>query len=200
VRGRHRGGALLALALAFAVAAGCGDEERWPLEPSHDLSGAQKFRKFPLFFAGRRVGDLPLTSTQPNKDNPYRHPRPVTFAYGFCEPPPGDEGGCGLPLSIQNFHASSEHLARYDGMIRPRRLICIRGVRAGVFEHEGNFDKLLLTTGRTTVVIFAPDAETALRVAGTLRSVGKRAPAELLPAPSPRIDHRTGAPCPRPER
>ena len=186
------------LALLLVPASSCGAAERDPAEPSQDLTQAAAFSEFRLFFAGRRHGDLPLTVTQPNDDNPYIRGRPVMFGYGFCTPPDPSEGGCALPLQIQNFPARRESLGRYNGIVRPARTLCLRGVRAGIFEQGEQFDKLLLTTGRTTVVIFAQGLEQALSVVRRLRSVrGGIRRGELLPQPTKRLSAQTGAACAR---
>jgi hypothetical protein len=77
------------------VASGCAAAAAGP-----SLGEAEKFRAFPVYFAGEEVGGLPLESVS---SEDWREPRARTwtFIYGTCELPEG-EGGCSTPLQIQS--------------------------------------------------------------------------------------------------
>ena len=192
-------GAVLRLVLLAATlaAAGCGEGELVPEQANGDVRAAAAFEEFRLFYTGPRQGDLPLTFPGLDENDDYQPGRPIGFEYGFCEEPPG-EGGCPAPLQIQNFAAARENLARYTDR-PPARTLCLRGVRAGIFLGDSQFDMLVLTTGRTTgKVISGGDEQTALRAVDALRSVDGKVDARGdLPAPAARLRDRTGAPCRR---
>ena len=189
-------------ALAVAISVGlvaCGQSEQAPEDPSQDLEAARRFDDFRLYFAGLRQADLDLTFPGIDRHNPYRRGRPVSFQYGSCTLPEGDEGGCAAPLAVMNFPARAENLGRYaGGMVTPARTLCLRGVRAGVFEAGGRFDKLLLTAGATTVAVRAESYDRARDVVAVLRSLDGAIPGRgLLPAPAREVRDRTGRPCAR---
>ena len=50
-----------------------------------------------FYFAGSRFAGLPLTDVEVDKQGR------AFFAYGTCVIPAGQEGGCAVPVQIQNF-------------------------------------------------------------------------------------------------
>lgn len=98
-------------------------------------------------------------------------------AYGQCETPT-DGAGCMPPIQVQTWSACERNYALYeqmpgpDGEAIPHERTTIRGVDAARFD-EGR--RIELYGRDVTVVVFAPDAATALQVAKSLRgSAGGR--------------------------
>jgi len=172
---------ILALVVLHQVTSG---EGRWPTEPRHDLH--PRFHRFRLFHAGPRVAGLPLTDdARDDIASQYYPGRPVTFGYGFCSPGDGDEPRCQLPLDVMNYPSCEQNVAKYVGAaLIPSRYLHLRGVRVAVFGGARTFDKLLLTTGTTTIIVYAGDLATAIRVVRALRSTDGRVPVRArLPRP-----------------
>jgi hypothetical protein len=185
-------------ALAALAFAGCAEAQAVPERPSQDLTDARAFDEFRLFFAGLGQGDSRLTFPGIDANNPYYAGRPVVFGYGFCNPSGSEHNSCSLPIQIANYPAHAENLGRYRGMVRPVATTCMRGVRVGVFGRGEAFDKLLLSTGWTTVAVRAPTLRAARSLLARLRSVdGRVRPTGLLPRPAARLKDRAGRPCPR---
>jgi hypothetical protein len=163
---------LVAVGLTIAVA-GCGDDDQ-------DALGARAhFRAFTAYYVGDSFEGHGLRPEE-HGDDPAGQPRSVDFLYGDCTPP-ADEGGCALPLDIQN-----ERACGLTGRRQGRgaaRLLKIRGARAAVF---GENDSLEVYTGDATVRIHADgDIGAMRRAAEALRSVdGRVGPGDPLPAPA----------------
>ena len=157
------------------LAAGCGDDDQ------DALGSRAKFREFTVYYAGDSFGGHRL---RPEEDGAgaQRRPKSVDFVYGDCRPPAGD-GGCALPLDIQNEHACGR-TGRRQGRGASHRLR-IRGTQAAVF---GEGDWLEVYTGDATVRINADgDLRAMRRAAEALRSVdGRVGPGDPLPAAAPR--------------
>jgi hypothetical protein len=177
---------VLGVLFVSALLAGCGHGQRFPESPRHDVH--PRFHRFRLFHAGPRFGGLPMTDDARDEIGDQYYPgRPVIFGYGFCSPPRGDENGCQLPLDISNYPACEQNLAKYTNAgLRPSRYVRVRGVRAAVFGGSRSFDKLLVTTGTTTIIVFAADAGTAIDAVRRLRSSdGRVSVHQRLPRPLP---------------
>jgi hypothetical protein len=72
-----------------------------------------------------------------------------TFAYGDCDPPPG-EGGCGVPAQIQTASSCTRNPIGLDRL--PYEVFLLRGGGlAAVYEPTG----IDVGTGRETVTVFA---------------------------------------------
>jgi hypothetical protein len=167
-------GLLVATALT-ALAAGCGNDEPKP------LGAHAKSRDFTVYYAGDSFAGNRLRPQEDGNDAE-RRPRSVDFLYGDCEPPEG-EGGCALPLEIENEHACGR-TGRRQGRGAERHLR-IRGAPAAVF---GENDLLEVYTGDATVRIHADgDLLVMRRAADALRSVdGRVGPHDRLPPPDRR--------------
>jgi hypothetical protein len=166
---------LLVAAGLTILAAGCSDDNQ-------DALGARaKVRDFSVYYAGDSFAGQRLRPEGDGGDAE-RRPRSVDFLYGDCQPP-GDEGGCALPLDIQNEHACGR-TGRRQGRGAEQRLR-IRGTQAAVF---GENDWLEVYTGDATVRIHADGGlATMRRAAQALRSVdGRVGPGDPLPAAAPR--------------
>src|SRR4051812_41818925 len=177
---------LLGAVIAAVLVVGCSGSDRWPTSPRHDLH--PRFHRFRVFHAGPRVAGLPMTDdARDDIGDQYFPGRPVSFGYGFCSPGDGDEAGCQLPLDISNYPACEQNLTKYTRAgLRPSRYVRVRGIRAAVFGGSRSFDKLLITTGTTTIVIFAADVATAIDVVSELRSSdGRVSIHQRLPRPLP---------------
>ena len=124
----------------------------------------------------------------------YDRGRPVGFIYGYCKLPHDPEGGCASPVEILNFPQCAENVAKYDSVVQPAGFLTMRGRRVAVFKaRPDQFEKLLVTTGTTSIDIYANDLETAKRVLLALRSAdGAIKPGVRLPPPrlAPRLCRR----------
>jgi hypothetical protein len=157
---------------------------------------AKEFGAFPIYYAGERVDRLPLTGI--SKADHGRFGIAWNFSYGSCQLPGGlfAEGGCSLPLSVQNWSTCVRWANVFTrsrnphGLFRPRkakaaqdrRLFDFRGAKAAL--GEGGSD-LEIFTGRTTVVIWAHRRNVADSTAQQLRDVRQRRPSAPLPPPIP---------------
>lgn len=151
------------LALSVTLAACGGDNGVDPAE-------AQAKSKFRLYYLGDSFHGLPLTDVTSGPGGaPGR--RTWSFIYGDCDPGGGD-GGCAVPLEVQNWGVCERHPALYPG--QTPKPFSFRGAKAG---HINGFS---IYTGRTTVVIFGRLAEQAAK---SLRVVGSREVSQRLPAP-----------------
>jgi len=90
--------------LAGAVAgllagAGCDGAQRSGVDPhlAQSLSAARTFSGFPLYWAGHKLGKLPLTGVARASEH---FGEDFTFLYGTCVGS-GDEGSCAPPMEIQ---------------------------------------------------------------------------------------------------
>lgn len=148
-----------------ALLGGCGSQAEETASPPPSLREAKRFDRFPVYFAGREIAGLPLTAVSEASHG--RFGTEVTFAYGHCDQPDGlfEEGGCSLPLSIQNWSTC----VRWGKQLHdPLRAIDLRGAKA---THGGGGSQLEVFTGSTTVVIWAHERSVAESAARELRDV-----------------------------
>lgn len=134
-----------------------------------DPTDAQAAAKFRLYYLGDSFHGLPLTDVT---RGPGR--RTWSFIYGSCDPGSGspDEGGCAVPLEVQNWSICDRYRALYPG--HTPKPFSFRGAKAG---HINGFT---IYTGRTTLVIFGRLNQQAAR---SLRAVGSSEVSQRLPAP-----------------
>ena len=154
------------------------------------LKRLASYRRYTLYYPGRRIGGLPLTGVASRMQPPSPHETPVrrlpppisptfSFIYGSCEPPPGTDGGCGTPLSVNNFESCAVNPKTY-GLSPDALTERIRGVPV-LRDERGR--SLTIFTGETTIKI-SGDSDVAARVAATLRSTdGTIGPRGKLPPP-----------------
>jgi hypothetical protein len=154
------------------------------------LERLRSYRRYRLYYPGRRVGRLPLRGVGSRLQPPAyeqrtrRRPPPISpaffFTYGSCKPPPGSEGGCAAPLSVQNFEICAVNPNSYG--LRPGQLSRrIRGVP--VLRKDRGLE---LFTGHTTISISADSWDIAARAIESLRSFdGRIRPKAKLPPPAP---------------
>jgi len=165
--------------LCGLVLCGCGAEDGPGLER---FSGVKRFDAFRVYYAGKEVAGLPLEDIEGAEGGYYVPSTGWSFYYGDCDPPSGlfAEGGCELPLQIQNYSICR----RWAGLLhRKHRIVGFRGAKtAGSGNGIGN--PVEIFTGRTTVVIFATHGSVARSAARQLRNVRQAQPA-LLPPPVP---------------
>ena len=168
---------LLALVL---VVAGCMFEgQEADVESLRDDTG------LPMYYAGDSFGGLPLTHAE-GWDSAAGA---ANFDYGTCEIPPGDEGGCPLPIQVQHFRFQFNQwkLGIVQGCFhRPE----LRGVPTA--RHDG----LVLFTDDIVVKIYARSPGEARKVALALRQVnGPLGVKDPLPAPPADIREAVAEAC-----
>src|ERR687884_1652711 len=93
-----------------------------------------------FYFAGSRFAGLPLTDVEVDEQGR------AFFAYGTCVIPAGQEGGCAVPVQIQNFPFKRSLWRLAVGCHRRPELLHVPTVR-----HDG----LVLFTRRAVVKIYA---------------------------------------------
>lgn len=156
------------------VASGCAAAVAAP-----NLSDAERFSAFPVYYPGEEVAGLPLEWVSPEEP---REPRAQTwsFHYGTCELPEG-EGGCSTPLQIQ-----SQSTCKRWAEVTTLRTYPFKGARAsGGIDHRIEISPMEIFTGRATVVIFGDEKSVVKAAARALRKVGASEPQMRLPAPVP---------------
>jgi hypothetical protein len=138
------------------------------------LGKAERFAEFPVYSVGLSFRGLPLHAVNRVKGNrpatdPARH-NSLSFGYGTCDIPlwrGKADGGCGLPLDIQNWPACERTIAVGGGQVIDE-LVTIRGVPALFSE---GYRKLSLTTGSTTIFLSGAGRSFLLEAARSLRGV-----------------------------
>lgn len=175
---------LLVLAIASAGAGCAGDEgSRARSGGNFTFEQARQFHDFPLYALGEAYGELPLTAVirafDRSADAPPVRANYVDFVYGTCD---SSEGGCAPPLSVQVWAACERNPMVYSPEAGEEAPIEVRGVPA--YFYEGG-RRLELSTGTSTVVIFAADRGSALAAARALRGVNNAVqPGQGLPEPA----------------
>lgn len=177
--------AYLSLLCGF-ILSGCGTNYAPTLSESSreaKLREMKRFDAFPIYYAGKEIAGLPLTGISGEewkRDGSQRSPGP-DFGYGNCELPSGlfAEGGCHVPLSIQNWSRCSRWPGQYPRGHRPR-VFDFRGTKAA-WTGGG----LEIFTGRTTTVIFGFRKSAVMAAARQLRDVRQTDPPTLLPRSAP---------------
>jgi hypothetical protein len=171
--GRIRGisGLALALVLVPVAFASGGCDQR-----STDIGAARAFSDYRVYYAGPEVSGFELSDVV--EENLHRDTGGVSrwlFFYGDCEPT-GSEGGCPLPVEIQNYSICK----RYPGMY-PNPIVLRDFKGAKLARNAGGTVEIY--TGTTAIAIFGPRnrSENAARL---LRPVGGEEPAKALPPPA----------------
>lgn len=169
---RRRLSPLMLLVLSLVVA-GCSEDRSKAIDLPDEV---RTFDGYQLYYAGDSYKGLPLTFAElgPGRGEGLR--RAWSFAYGDCELPEG-EGGCPLPLEIQNWSICTRFPALYPGPTPQTETV--RG--AETLPAGGGLD---LYTGRTTIVIFG-QGKNKRDVVKALRPVGNAGKQRALPPPSP---------------
>jgi hypothetical protein len=174
------------LALVVALpAVGCSGDEPAGVatEGNFSLEQARVFGDFPLYAPGESFGELALTSVQrafdASPDAPPVRSNYVDFIYGTCD---ASEQGCAPPLSVQVWAACERNPMVYGAEAGREGPLEVRGVPGYFFE---NGRRLELSTGTSTVVIFAADRDSALSAASALEGVNNQVTADApLPPPA----------------
>lgn len=148
-----------------------------------EMREVKKFDAFRIYYAGEEVAGLPLTIVWDEdwqRNGPWRRPGP-SFGYGRCKLPNEGlfpEGGCSLPLSIQNWSRCSRWPGQSPHGHRPR-VFDFRGAKAA-----GGGGEMEIFTGQTTVVIFG-SWRTVNAATRQLRDVRQANSPAFLPRPAP---------------
>jgi hypothetical protein len=124
-----------------------------------------------IYFAGKQVEGFPLTGVELLAQRPAH----ASFMYGTCNIELPADGGCSVPIQIQNFPFRAADWGRAVGCTR-------RGTYRGV--PGVHMDALTLFTRDTIVKVYAPTAAQTRRVVAALRPLDS-ADGRLLPAPPP---------------
>ncbi len=165
------GAGLLALLMSgIVVFAGCGAER------STDLSGAKDFPDYLVYYAGPEVAGFELSDVV--EENFHRDEGGISrwlFFYGDCTPS-GGEGGCPLPVEIQNYSICKRWPGAYPW---PVPLFDFKGAKLA--RRAGGTVEIY--TGQTAIAIFGP-RKRAMTAARQLRVVGQQKPAESFPPPA----------------
>jgi hypothetical protein len=144
------------------------------------LSEVQAFDAYHVYYAGFEVAGLPLEQVIKSEVRKQgKRSSNWDLIYGDCTPPPTGEGGCGLPLDIQNWSTCLRWAAAYPG--KPH-LFDFRGAKAAWVPTAGSLE---IYTGRTTVVIFARTPFVAKSAARLMRDVNQVQAPSHLPPPFP---------------
>ena len=174
--------------LVAAGAGGCSDLN--PAEPivirgNFSLEQAREFREFDLYALGETYGELELTAVVRQYGRAEASPARVSFVdfiYGTCVPGPRSEGRCSPPLSVQVWTTCKRNPTVYAPGVGLEAPMEIRGVPA-YFHDQGS--RLELSTGTSTVVIFARGQQEALAAAASLHGVNNPlASGQPLPEPA----------------
>ena len=164
----------LVVLVALPLSLGACDRVSEP--DTSELDAARSFDEYTLYYVGDSYDDLPLTFAGLGPGSGEGVRRAWSFGYGDCEPPEG-EGGCPLPLEVQNWSICTRFPALYPGQTpKTRSVHGAETLRAG-----GGLD---VYTGRTTVVIFGQGDDKA-QVVEDLRPVAGGSEPNLLPPPGP---------------
>jgi hypothetical protein len=146
------------------------------------LGEVEAFDAYRVYYAGPEVSGLPLegVTKMGEKEVPRLGERSARwdFGYGDCTPPPR-EGGCGLPVSVQNWSTCLRNPAMYSYKLH---FFKFRGTRAAWVPTAGGLE---IYTGRTTVVIFGHTRSLIMTAARQLGAVGQPEAPSLLPPPAP---------------
>jgi hypothetical protein len=206
--GRRARPTLLALAtsplfalVALLLAAGCGSERSSADRTSSRVlpcTGPHEPANFSAYSLGPTFENLPLTDQDRECDQappgapPERRLNIIEYAYGDCEPPPG-EGGCAKPLVVQNWprceRDPSDYAVSHHNPLKAK--VAVRGVPGHLY--EGGL-RLEVYTGNSTVVVFGTDEARVLRAGRALVKAPSRPSASVssgdtttpLPAPPSR--------------
>jgi hypothetical protein len=180
---RHWSPFVLLLALALS---GCSGNERssgTATTGNYSLAQARTFADFPLYAPGEAFDDLPLTALVRRFDDapdaPPVRENFVDFIYGSCD---ASEGGCAPPLSVQVWAACERNPMTYGPELEREGPLEIRSVPAYFFDGGRQLE---LSTGMSTVVIFATGRDVALSAANALEGINNEVPAGApLPPPA----------------
>jgi hypothetical protein len=156
------------------------------------LAAARVFSEFALYSAGSSFRGLALNAVYRTMNRVRGVTIELTFAYGSCDIRlwrGRADGGCGLPLTIQNWPACRKEIRGLGYHRDPGESITIRGVPGALYEGQG---RLALATGKTTIIIFGQGRDFLLAAARSLRGVNSAVrAAEKLAKPAPRALGRT---------
>lgn len=162
--------ALVAVALILSA---CGESES-PASTS-ELTAAESYDDYALYYVGSSFGNLPLTSAALGPGSGTDRKRAWDFIYGDCTPSGGDAPSCAPPLDVQNWSICTRFPARYPGPTP--ETTTVHG--AETLPAGGGLD---VYTGQTTVVIFGANKSQVIR---SLIPVGDDAGPNKLPPPAP---------------
>jgi hypothetical protein len=156
------------------------------------MQEAKGFDAFRIYYAGEKVAGLLLMGISEASHG--RFGNDWNFSYGNCELPSGlfAEGGCSLPLSVQNWSTCARWANMFTRSRDPHGLFDLRRAKAApnrrLFDFRGakatrgeGGSELEIFTGRTTVVIWVHRRNVANSAAQQLRDVRQARPAPLPP-------------------
>jgi len=154
---------------------GCGANDDDP-----STTEVKEFGAYRVYFAGEQVVGLPLEETEKGTWEGGGRSTVWAFYYGDCDASGGlfEEGGCALPLQIQNYSICGRWPSRFPS---PISTFNFRGTKASWKRGRG-FE---VFTGSTTVVISGTRGSVVKAAARQLRGVRQMDRTALLPPPAP---------------
>jgi hypothetical protein len=173
----HRGLLPAALLTAALIASGCGGTGHPPPISTRELSEAQTFPFYRVYWAGPSFQGNHLTAADGMRG--YIEKIGDSVYYGDCVKSKGIFGGgsCVLPLQVTTviYHLHS------NGPLGPQRNIVVRGVPAAVYDEGRSIE---IYTGRVAVDVFSDTYAHALAAAQRLLPINAPGSASApLPAP-----------------
>ena len=142
-------------------------------------TGPKEPVNFQTFSVGPAIDDFAFTGGERRcgGGSPATRVNYVSYIYGKCVPPRG-EGGCQPPLEIQTWPACQRYFAKYSFRGEPlphNWLTPVDG--AQVLEINFTLDQRIeVSSGESTIVIFSPDRSLAIEAAEMLRSEERQSP------------------------
>jgi hypothetical protein len=133
-------------------------------------AGGERIEPADLYWLGPYFAGLEWTGlTEPSL------PTDRTFSYGDCEPPEG-EGGCSLPVQVQNWTSCERNPVGLDSV--PYEVYRVRGGGIAAGYESTSVD---VGTGRQTVTVFTNEPELVGAVVREVRPRSHSAPQPLAP-------------------
>jgi hypothetical protein len=149
------------------------------------LVEARRFNEFELYSAGTTFRGLALNAVDRTANRVRGVTVELSFLYGTCQIrlwKGKADGGCGLPLSIQNWPACRKRIRGLGYHRDPGESVTIRGVPGALYESQG---RLALASGKTTIIIDGQGRRFLLAAARSLQGVNNPVgSSEKLPKPA----------------
>jgi hypothetical protein len=136
--------------------------------PDEKLDALARFTAYRVYHAGPEFEGHQLSDVARGRDA--KGKRTFSLIYGTCDAAPHDDTGCRPPYELQLYRACSRNAASYPREAAGRRTRGIRGAAVYEWSSRESFERLEVYTGKTTIVVWAPDRSSARRMVVRLRS------------------------------